>query len=287
MGTIRETLQRFGLASEPALFSAGTSDVDRLPVWRDAISGVIFIDDHFVGDETYKNGSHLTDGSRCHDHEAWSYEDQRDSERRLTSYRQFISGRSICDFGCGRGAFLRAARPLATKVCGVELRDDFINDLERDGIRCRTSLTEIDRPLDTVFLFHCFEHLPDPASALRSIYDHLKPGGRVVIEVPHANDFLLSQSDSFKQFTLWSQHLILHTRLSLGAFLGQSGFADIAIEGIQRYTLSNHLQWLKTGKPGGHRSNLSLLDTDELRTAYANSLARIDANDTLVAVAIK
>jgi hypothetical protein len=90
---------------------------------------------------------------------------------------------------------------------------------------------------------------------------------------------------SFVDFTLWSQHLILHTRESLTAFLQEAGFKSITIEGVQRYGISNHLQWLKTGKPGGHKSPLSLIETTALKNSYADALSKLDANDTIVAVA--
>ena len=95
------------------------------------------------------------------------------------------------------------------------------------------------------------------------------------------------ECDQFKQFTLWSQHLVLHTRESLMKTLEFVGFKDIQIEGVQRYPLSNHLNWLANGKGGGHKSPLSMLDSEMLIDAYQNSLARINATDTLVAIAKK
>ena len=69
------------------------------------------------------------------------------------------------------------------------------------------------------------------------------------------------------------------------AFLHDAGFKSIVIEGVQRYGLSNHLHWLRNKLPAGHKSNLSLLESPVLKTAYADALSRLDANDTLVAVA--
>ena len=60
---------------------------------------------------------------------------------------------------------------------------------------------------------------------------------------------------------------------------------NIQIEGIKRYPLSNHLNWLANGMAGGHMSLLSVLDSDVLFESYQSSLARIDATDTVVAVA--
>ena len=115
----------------------------------------------------------------------------------------------------------------------------------------------------------------------------LRKGGILVLEVPNANDLLLNhlQVKEFKDFTLWGQHLILHTRESLNRMLKHVGFNKIMISGVQRYSLSNHLYWLKNGAPGGHKSILSCIDTTELQIAYSNSLAKIDATDTLLAIA--
>ena len=129
--------------------------------------------------------------------------------------------------------------------------------------------------------------MPDPLEKLRTFSSKLKPGGNIVIEVPHAKDFLIShlKLSSFIAFTLWSQHLILHTRSSLSKFLASAYFHDIAITGVQRFPLSNHLKWLSESKPGGHQSSLSIIDNTHLTNAYSMALAGIDATDTLLAVA--
>ena len=62
-------------------------------------------------------------------------------------------------------------------------------------------------------------------------------------------------------------------------------FEIIEISGIQRYPLSNHLYWLAHQKPGGHLSSLAEIDSSALDKAYTASLARLDRNDTLIAIA--
>ena len=68
-------------------------------------------------------------------------------------------------------------------------------------------------------------------------------------------------------------------------FLEDANFRDIVIRGVQRYSLSNHLVWLRDKKPGGHQSSLSLLDTPQLKEAYQNALAAGGSTDTILAVA--
>ena len=96
---------------------------------------------------------------------------------------------------------------------------------------------------------------------------------------------VFNSNKDFKNFTLWSQHLVLHTRESLFRFLQSVGFVQINIKGVQRYPLSNHMYWLANGKPGGHKSSLSLIESKSLNNEYEKALAKIDATDTLVAVA--
>ena len=129
-----------------------------------------------------------------------------------------------------------------------------------------------------------FEHLTDPIAMLQFIRERLVPGGLLFIEVPHARDFLISTLDcaAFKDFTFWSEHLILHTRQSLELFLSHAGFGRVVIEGFQRYPISNHLYWLARGRSGGHKKWESLNDNN-LAEAYADTRARIDQTDTLIA----
>jgi len=55
--------------------------------------------------------------------------------------------------------------------------------------------------------------------------------------------------EKFKKFTFWSEHLVLHNRFSLAAFLDSANFKNTVISGFQRYNLANHLHWLKEKKP--------------------------------------
>ena len=288
---IRELLQRLGaIRSENIeVFSKSTRDRKGLTVYRDKISKVIFIDEYYVGDEEYLSGKYRDQSKSPIGANGPGYEDLADSERRFNKYRQFIVAKSICDFGCGAGRFLRLSVPFAKSVCGVELQKDFSETLNSEGVSCYQNIEQLSNEQDSIFLFHCLEHLPDPISTLKSIYKTLKQDGKgkVVIEVPHARHFLLDKlkNKSFIDFTLWSQHLVLHTRESLALMLADAGFQDICIEGVQRYSVANHLHWLAKGKPGGHKEMLSVIETVSLVNSYADALSRLDANDTLVATA--
>lgn len=278
---IRSTLESIGVVDSRSVYRFADRTRDRdVPVLRDRVSGVIFIEDHYVGDAEYERGEYRGD-------EAVTLVDIRDCDRRLRELESHFVDKRIIDFGCGRGLFLVRARELAREVHGVELQASFRELLEAEDVACSPSLGEAPVEVDSIFMFHALEHLPEPLETLRSVREHLRPEGCLVVEVPHARDILLDYMclGAFRDFTLWSQHLVLHTRESLRRLLEAAGFSRISIMGVQRYGLGNHLHWLTEGSPSGHASHLGTLESSELRTAYANALAAHDLTDALVATA--
>lgn len=270
------------------LFNERTHDRSNLKVWKDKKSGVIYLDDFYIDTKEYENASYRDERPKSLKTEKPDFEEINDTKRRLNFALKFIAGKRIADFGCGSGNFLRLSKSYCKDLVGIDYEQESIKNLQGVGINCYKNLSSIkDKSLDVITAFHVIEHLPNPIEILTEMKKKLVSGGLIIIEVPNANDILLStfKNEKFKQFTLWSQHLVLHTRESLWLTLDFVGMKEILIEAVQRYPLSNHLQWLSNGKPEGHKSNLSLLDTPDLNEAYKSSLSRIDATDSLIAIA--
>ena len=114
----------------------------------------------------------------------------------------------------------------------------------------------------------------------------LKDKGKIIIEVPHAEDFLLLQEElkEFKNFTFWSEHLILHTYKSLKSILMKAGFKSVNIQYYQRYNFSNHLGWFLKRKPGGHNFYKDIVGY-KLNLSYCENLKKLGQTDTLIAIA--
>ena len=270
------------------IYANKTRDVNPLTVYIDDLSGVIYIDDFYVGDSQYEEGNY--NELKSSEYIKLDYDREVDCRRRVNQHKKYITDKKILEFGCGAGDFLKVAQKYASSVTGVELQKNYMEHLNENGINCFSDLSDIeDNSLDSIFLFHVLEHLPEPLEMLSILKSKLRDGGLLVAEVPHANDFLLSEldCDAFKEFTLWSQHLILHTRNSLNAFFNNCDLHNISIKGFQRYPISNHLYWLRNKKPGGHKLALSVVDTDDLNRSYESALSLIDSNDTLIAIGTK
>lgn len=278
---IQATLEAIGAVDPDHLEVLAPRTRDReVKVLRDGVSGVIFIDGHYVGEDEYVTGDYRGD-------DPVTLVDIVDRDRRVADFAAHYVGKRVVDFGCGRGLFLLGTRDSAKEVHGVELQESYRQFLADNGIACHAGMTEAPSQLDTVFMFHVLEHLPEPLEVLADVRERLVRGGSIVIEVPHARDLMLDfmHIPAFQDFTLWSQHLVLHTRDSLRRLLEAAGFSRVSIRGVQRYGLANHLHWLSRQQPSGHSSPLTVLESNELRDAYAASLAANDMTDTLVAIA--
>ena len=188
----------------------------------------------------------------------------------------------MLDFGCGNGGFLRRVRKDAKSVIGIELDSKAREMLNYDNIHVYDDLERVNGQFDVITMFQVIEHLDDPDYYLDLIYRKLKPGGKCIIETPNAEDALISyyQCEAFMNFTFWSLHLMLYNSLNLASLAKRHGFCIINNEQIQRYPLSNHIVWLKEGRPSGHKI-LKEIDDIELKDAYEKLLRKNNMCDTL------
>lgn len=286
---IEKMLIEYGIIHEESIqvYYPKTRDNESISVKKCDESGVIFL-----SSSSHMNIQHYEEKE---DFNSWSAKNRKsallkvyeDTQRRISLLENVIRNKRWLDVGTGMGGILDEVQHLADYAAAVEPHNVARKSLKGLGYNVFSSVDKVDvEKFDVITLFHVLEHIIDPHEFLRSLKKLLKPGGKIIIEVPHARDFLLSflDLDSFKKFTLWSEHLILHTRESLSIFLNKAGFSNIAIKGVQRFPLANHLYWIKEGKPGGHLK-WDLLRTNELDEAYANMLNSIDRTDTILAVA--
>lgn len=206
-----------------------------------------------------------------------------DDSRRIDQHKNLIINSDLLDVGCGSAGFLIKASQLARSCTGVEPEERIIKQYQ-DQIDIYPSISSLTKDFDVITMFHVLEHLKDPVGELLLLKEKLKPGGRLVIEVPNSSDALLHiyESRPFQEFTYWSQHLFVFNLQTLAKVLDKASLNIISIEQYQRYPLSNHLYWLSNGMPGGH-VKWSFIDSPLLNESYASMLARIGACDTLIA----
>jgi 2-polyprenyl-3-methyl-5-hydroxy-6-metoxy-1,4-benzoquinol methylase len=228
-------------------------------------------------------------GGETPDVQTWLKETLWDDERRFQYLKQMLPNRKLLDFGCGAGGFLLKARELAATAHGVEPETRLSNHYQSRGLTVFQNLSEIPKDIrggwyDIITMFHVLEHIPDPRSILVELGSILADDGQIIVEVPNADDALLTlyNNSPFSHFTYWSCHLFLYTAKTLQMLFDQMNLKVNYIKQIQRYPLSNHLHWLANGKPGGHQK-WHFLNSPELHAAYEKQLAAIGKCDTIIA----
>ena len=282
-------LCKFNLSDKNSfeVFNESTRDITNLNVLKCINSGVIVLEKFIISEDYYEKNIHYTDDFKGNTETVKGLIKSKpleDDIRRFESYKELISGSEILDFGCGRGGFIQLSNKISKRSVGLELNiinREYLNNI---GVQCINTLSELnDDKFDLITLNHVFEHLNDPINILVELQKYLKDDGIIIIEVPHARDLLLEtfNLESFKNFTFWSEHLILHTRKSLEIFTTKSGLKLKKIEGFQRYPISNHFNWLLNGQPSGHEI-FQNLNNDDFHKSYVKLLDSIDQTDTLI-----
>lgn len=269
------------IINKPTLYYHGVRDDPNINIYKDYDTGAIVLDK--IKDQKYeiKGLSY------------WSSEDINEARNKtydddIRRYNQLsnINYTTLLDFGCGNGGLLKIITDSNNEknIIGLELNNELVEYLNNENI---TTYNDIDKipdnlNLDCIMLNHVLEHLYDPIETLKKIKEKMNDKTLLIIEVPHADDFLISEydCDEFKKFTFWSEHLILHTEKSLMKLLNMVGFSNIQFTYYQRYNVFNHLNWLSNGRPGGHKN--TRLSDDELIKSYDNFLIKNKKTDTLI-----
>ncbi len=94
----------------------------------------------------------------------------------------------LLDFGAGEGHGVAAWREAGVDAEGVEpTASARARALAAHGVRLRATLDELTpASFDLVTAIHSLEHVHDPLATLRALRDRARPGGYVLLEVPHA-----------------------------------------------------------------------------------------------------
>lgn len=149
--------------------------------------------------------------------------------------RRIKAGDRVLDVGCGRGLVLAKLRERGCDVVGTELsahsskyaREQLgLEILQKNLAEC----TFPDNAFDCITLFHSLEHLSDPSHELRELHRIVKPGGRILVEVPRFDSFY-SKIFRDKWFHLdLPRHLYHFEDETLLSLLDKGGFEVIEVK---------------------------------------------------------
>lgn len=226
-------------------------DNKNLEIFECCDCGLVFLSQDNHIDETFYENSNM---HQSFDFNKWRNETLTDDERRFEFLKNSLVNKTVLDFGSGNGGFLKLAKNISKSVLGVELEKAIIPYYKEENIHLENNIDNIKNKFDIITSFHVIEHIKEPLDILEKLKNLLEDDGKLIIEVPNANDALLTiyENEAFSNFTYWSCHLYLYTQHTLNILAKQAGFKVEFIKHIQRYPLSNHLYWLSFNKAGGH-----------------------------------
>src|SRR4030042_4622672 len=140
-----------------------------------------------------------------------------------------LKGKKIIEIGCGRGEYLSIIQQFGINAYGLEHSEESVMQCVKNGLKVLqgfidSSTYRLDHaPFDAFIILNFLEHLPDPNSTLRGIYNNLTDDAVGLVEVPNFD--MILRNKLFSEFTC--DHLFYFTRETLNATLRLNGFEII------------------------------------------------------------
>ena len=137
-----------------------------------------------------------------------------------------LSGKKIIETGCGAGEFLSIMSETGVKVFGIEYQKELVEKCIENGFKvikgfigksnCKLKYS----PFDGFYTLSFLEHLPDPNSTLKGIYNNLTDEAVGIVEVPNFD--MMMKKKLFSEFMV--DHLFYFTKDTLRTTLNINGF---------------------------------------------------------------
>lgn len=166
----------------------------------------------------------------------YSYRDERETERydrfvwraRLRTMGKYKPAPArLLDVGCAFGGFLSEARAAGYDVEGLDFSPFAAKSAAAKGLPVRQGAFGpglfADASFDVISLIEVVEHLSDPLSFARSLFDYLRPGGLAVIQTANFLGRQARRAGPDYHYYL-PGHLFYYSSQNLKELLRQAGF---------------------------------------------------------------
>lgn len=147
---------------------------------------------------------------------------------RLNTLKHLLKPSSrVLEIGSGGGEFLYLLKRLGCDAFGIEPNEGYAEYARNEyqlnittGFLQNTQFEE--NSFDMVTMWHVFEHMDNPADALRKIHSFLAPEGLLVIEVPNVESVCQAPNNTFH-----TAHLYNFNESTLSRMAERAGFSVI------------------------------------------------------------
>lgn len=140
-----------------------------------------------------------------------------------------LKGKKIIEIGCGRGEYLSFIQQSGVRAYGLEYSKESVAHCLKNGLKVSKGFIENSNfkiknaPFNAFFILNFLEHLPDPNSIFRGIYNNLTDDAIGLVEVPNFD--MILQKKLFSEFI--PDHLFYFTKETLNTTLKLNGLEII------------------------------------------------------------
>jgi 2-polyprenyl-3-methyl-5-hydroxy-6-metoxy-1,4-benzoquinol methylase len=165
--------------------------------------------------------------------------------------------KNILEIASGYGFFMEDLNNRPNKkfnIEGVEIgafrRENFVGGTVHNiNFVSDTIPPEMREKYDFVICMHLLEHLSDPVQFLKNIKPLLTSDGKVLFEVPNIECWLDEISKEYYDFSFLREHYSYWTAKTLRLAFEKADYEALDIYTREVYSIENHINWLRTGKP--------------------------------------
>lgn len=165
--------------------------------------------------------------------------------------------KNVLNLGSGYGFFeenMNSRPDRKFNIEGVEIGDFRLHNYVGGTVRNINFLTdEIPEDMlgkyDLILSMHLLEHLNTPVEYLQKIKPLLSEDGSLIFEVPNLKTFLAELSPQYDDFTYLYEHVSYFTADTLRLAFEKAGYNVKKVYTKEIYSIENHINWVRTGKP--------------------------------------
>ncbi len=146
------------------------------------------------------------------------------------------SNLTILDVGCGNPSFLEILQKNSKVSCtGIDFSDSGWKNKNYPNLELNKVAIEdyvVDKQFDIITLWHYLEHDYNPNQTVEKLYNCLKKGGKLIIEVPDYKSITAKNQKSHWQGWHSPRHISLFTKKSFDHLFNQD-----------KWQIKNHLRY--------------------------------------------
>ncbi|MDP2927680.1 MAG: class I SAM-dependent methyltransferase [Candidatus Omnitrophota bacterium] len=141
-----------------------------------------------------------------------------------------LKNKRIIEIGCGRGESLSIMNKFGVDAYGLEYSGESVAECVKSRLKVSKGFIQNSAaqlkyaPFEAFFILSFLEHLPEPNSTLRGIYNNLTDNAVGLIEVPNFD--MILRKKLFSEFI--GDHLFYFSKETLNALLKLNGFDVIS-----------------------------------------------------------